>query len=742
MRGVLKILATFILIAGTYMSAVSQTSIKLLDKRTGKPVSFAHVCFESLDKEILQNRIADAGGAVEFPENCAFQLAVTSMGYVTLIDTLQPGSFHTLYLEPTRFEMDEVVVTAQYSPRRADQSIYNVKVIDSRRIRERGATNLSELLNTELGVRISNDAALGSSMSIQGLSGEHVKILVDGVPVIGRMNGNIDLSQINMHNVDHIEMVEGPMSVIYGSNALAGAVNIITKENTRSKLSAWQNSYVESVGVYNFDLGLGGNSGGHSLSLSGARNFFGGFSDVETLRSKQWKPKLQYNLDGYYIYRAGRLKLKLDIRYFDETIQNKGPLLPPYFEKAFDTYYYTRRWSQRVQADYDFGEGKKIDAVFANSIYSRIKHTYYKDLTTLEEIFLSGESDYDTTRFGSYLFRSTFTDERPSGTLSYQAGVDMNLENGEGKRIQENNQSIGDYAAFASLRYEPSSSFSFQPGMRYGYNTNYRSPLVPSLNLRWSPSSDKNVFRASYARGFRAPSLKELYLYFVDINHNLRGNPDLKAEYSHNINLTWDYTFDHKYSQYGLQAGLFYNSINNRISLVVDSATVYSYINIDRYRTVGGKLNFKYSLHPRFTFELGLFEVGRQSILKEEEGNTSAFRFSTDVSSNVSYNWLSRRLRFLISYKYTGKLPQFYTNEAGGIEEGFIGEYHMMDISATKSYWQDRMILGVGAKNLFDYTNIESSGLTAGAHSSGGGSYPVGWGRSYFISLRFFFSKY
>ena len=195
--------------------ALAQTTIKLVDNRTREPVAFAHVCFESLDKSIVRNSIANEQGIIIFEKDLPFQLAVTSMGYSTLIDTLRPGGSHTLFMEPTFMEMDEVVVTAQYSPRRVDQSIYNVKVIDNQKIRQKAATNLSELLNNELSVRISNDAALGSSMSIQGLSGEHVKILIDGVPVIGRMNGNIDLSQINMHNVDHIEIVEGPMSVIY-----------------------------------------------------------------------------------------------------------------------------------------------------------------------------------------------------------------------------------------------------------------------------------------------------------------------------------------------------------------------------------------------------------------------------------------------------------------------------------------------------------------------------------------------
>jgi len=720
----------------------SQTTIRLVDKETQQAVPFAHVCFESLDKSVIQNKVADDNGVLVFDEGLSCQVAVTSVGYTTLIDTLPAGGSHTLYMVASFLDMEEVVITAQYSPRRVDQSIYNVTVINDRVIREKGATNLSEALNNELGVRISNDAALGSSMSIQGLSGEHVKILIDGVPVIGRMNGNIDLSQINMYNVDHIEMVEGPMSVVYGSNALAGAVNIITKENTRGSLSAWVNSYLESVGVYNFDVGGGGNFGRHAVSLSASRNFFSGFSEVDTTRSKQWKPRLQYNLDGYYKYSTEKLSIKADIRYFNETIQNKGPLLPPYKEKAFDTYYYTQRWSDRIQADYLFSEGRGMEVVFAHSVYSRIKHTYFKDLTTLDEIMLSGESANDTTRFTSYLLRGTFTDEILFDKLNYQLGTDINTEEGRGKRIQDDRQAIGDYAVFASVQYEPSDKISFQPGLRASYNTRYKSPLVPSFNIRLDPQANsRHIIRASYARGFRAPSLKELYLYFVDINHNLRGNPDLKAEHSHNFNLTWDLSLARKKNRFGIQAGLFFNSINNQITLSLDSATVYSYINVDQYRTAGGKLNFKYNLHPRFTFEVGLFQVARQSTITEGEGFKTPYRHSTDVSSNITYNLINQKLRFLVNYKYTGRQPQFYSDSDGSIREGFIEGYHMLDVTANKSFWNDRILLGIGAKNLFDYTNIESSGIATGGHTSGAGSYPVAWGRTFFVNLRLFFSK-
>jgi outer membrane receptor for ferrienterochelin and colicins len=721
---------------------LSQTTIRLVDRSTEEPVPYAHACFESLDKSVILNKVADETGMLTFEHSLPFTIAVTSVGYSTLIDTLPAGGSHTLYMEPSFMEVDEVVITAQYSPRRVDQSIYNVSIINDRVIRERGATNLSEALYNELGVRISNDAALGTSMSIQGLSGEHVKILIDGVPVIGRMNGNIDLSQINMYNVDHIEMVEGPMSVVYGSNALAGAVNIITKENTRGSLSGWVNSYLESVGVYNFDVGGGGNFGRHAVSFSGSRNFFSGFSEVDTTRSKQWKPRLQYNVDGYYKYKGERLGIKADLRYFNETIQNKGPLLPPYREKAFDTYYFTRRWSDRIQADYQFNPGRGMEMVFAHSVYARIKHTWFKDLTTLEEIRLTGESANDTTRFTAYLVRGTFTDESLSEKFNYQLGTDINVEEGSGKRIQDDHQSIGDYAAFASIQYEPSDKFSFQPGVRASYNTRYKSPLVPSLNIRWDPAANsRHIIRASYARGFRAPSLKELYLYFVDINHNLRGNPDLKAEFSHNFNLTWDLTLARRMHRFGLQTGLFYNSIHNQITLALDSATLYSYINVDQYRTAGGKINFKYSLHPRLTVEVGLFQVARRSMLADGEGFKTPYRHSTDVTSNFTYNLISWKLRLLANYKYTGRQPQFYSAADGSIREGFIEGYHMLDVTANKSFWNDRILLGIGAKNLFDYTNIESSGLTTGAHTSGAGTYPVAWGRTFFINLRLFFSK-
>lgn len=129
-----------------------------------------------------------------------------------------------------------------------------------------------------MNVRLSQDGALGTGMSLQGLSGENVKILIDGVPVIGRLNGVIDLTQVNLQQAKQVEVIEGPMSVIYGSNALAGVINIIPKDNTGNRSSANASAYTESVGVYNFEGGIG-IDGYSRFFIPGRPKLFDGFQE-------------------------------------------------------------------------------------------------------------------------------------------------------------------------------------------------------------------------------------------------------------------------------------------------------------------------------------------------------------------------------------------------------------------------------------------------------------------------------
>ena len=201
--------------------------------------------------------------------------------------------------------LKEVVITGQLSSTNKKNAVHDITIIDSKTIRNGAFTNLSDILKYQNNIRISSDNILGSQINIQGITGENIKVLIDGVPVIGRLNGNIDISQINLNNVERIELVEGPLSVNYGSDALGGTINIITKKTKEAR--QFFDSYYETVGKYNNSVLLNHKYKNQSVSNIFSRNYFSGWSQhddfsllpreelADTNRFKPWKPKDNYD---------------------------------------------------------------------------------------------------------------------------------------------------------------------------------------------------------------------------------------------------------------------------------------------------------------------------------------------------------------------------------------------------------------------------------------------------------------
>ena len=206
------------------------------------------------------------------------------------------------------------------------------------------------------------DNILGSSVSIQEISGQNVKILIDGVPVIGRLNGNIDLTQINLNNIERVEIIEGPLSVDYGTDALAGTINLITDKQLNDGFSSTYNLYYETVGQYNFDFILNFKRKGHAINFDFGRKYFDGWSKndefnlfpvsqlADTNRVNSWNPKEQYFGKVQYSYKTDNSLLRVFYDSFDEKISNFGFPRLPYYENAFDDYYFTKR--NNVAIDY------------------------------------------------------------------------------------------------------------------------------------------------------------------------------------------------------------------------------------------------------------------------------------------------------------------------------------------------------------------------------------------------------
>ncbi len=189
-----------------------------------------------------QGAVTDLSGNYEITDITPgdYTLEISGLSYQAITEkiSLKAGQQISLniVMAATAETLSEIVVTGQHSPQSAKNSVYKVRTIEQKRLETQGANTLQDVLANELNIRFSRDNALGTSgVSIQGISGQNVKVLIDGVPMVGRsgVSNEIDINQINVNTIERIEIVEGPMAVNFGADALAGVINIITKKGAR-----------------------------------------------------------------------------------------------------------------------------------------------------------------------------------------------------------------------------------------------------------------------------------------------------------------------------------------------------------------------------------------------------------------------------------------------------------------------------------------------------------------------------
>lgn len=718
------------------MAAAQQEGFRITDSRTGKPVAYAHVKIVELGSATSRFFVSDFEGLVRYTLRVPVQVQVTYVGYQALTDTLRPGDKSQLQLLPEVFSLDEVVVTAQYNPGSADKSLYRVNVINQLQLRRAAVTDLTSVLRNQMNIRFSQDASLGTGMSLQGLSGEHVKILVDGVPIIGRLNGSVDLSQVNVQNARQIEIIEGPMSVIYGSNAMAGVINIITKELPGKSFAANAGTYLESVGKIDFNGGFSLSKGKHAVGLQAARNFFAGYSPVEDGRESLWKPKRQVTTDLDYRLMLKKVVVNSRFSFFDELLLVRGAASAPYYYKAFDNHFGTRR----VTAKVDFATKSPNPLTVSNSLsmYNRVRTLYYNDLSVPEKWPL----EYDTTGFGSFLSRGMYSLRTSSGKLGSQFGYDVTHEWGTGERLDNNSHNITDVGVFATFQYTPFAWLAFQPGMRLIWNNRFEAPLVYAMHLK-AGAYKGFVFRASYAKGFRAPTLKELYMLFVDSNHDIKGNPELMPEYSENFQFQVSHRIEKTTYATETEVKFFYNNILDEINLLpvlgAENELQYTYYNVDQTKTLGYTASLRSSLYPMFDLRVGWGTTG--TISGNEGIDKSKYYWTPEAGLDVTCRMDDIDLHLTAAYKFTGRTPLLYLTGEDQVTVAYQESYHNLDFSVLKSFFNQQLAVSTGLRNILDVKNILSTGASGGIHSEGGSSVPVAWGRTVFVKITYAFQK-
>lgn len=734
-----------ILLLGCFLlvfNLVNAQSAKLIlkDKTTNTPIYLAHVKFTNANGDFKWT-ITDENGIAINPYTDSTIVEITYMGYEQVITTVYPQEKPIeIFLRPSSLNLNELVVTGNFIPIQLKESVQKIETISKEKIASKGASNLREVLNTELNFRTNNGHVNETAINLNGLSGNHVKIMIDGVPIEGRLNGNIDISHINMNNIEKIEIIDGPTSVAYGTNALAGTINLITKKSQSKKFTIQAKSFYESIGQYNFSGSIGFKHNKNTYKIGGGRNFFQGFAQPDTSRFKTWKPREQYFGSFMFNRTIRHLKLTYATDVFTETMTDRGLPRTPYHITAFDTYYNTHRINNKLLLNGRISPTNFIDITFAHSYFKRSRNIYFKDLTTLDQFLTEGESDQDTTVFNNYLIRTVYTKKNDSLKVNYSIGTELKQDQIQASRVSNQTQSIGDYALFASLNYQPIKQFTIKPAVRYAYNTVYKAPIVPSLSFLVELNKNTQV-RAAIAKGFRAPDLKELYLEFhYNSSINLWGNTELKAENSNHINLSIDWNKKHNNHLFQLTPKVYYSKINNLISLVRISEVDWQYQNINFLTTRGVAVNAAYQ-YNQLKINSGINYFGNYNSMFDDAATATnnQYFYTSDVNFGLGYQFDSLNLSFNLLYKYTGQIKNLYLNN-NQVSESFIGDFHTFDITFNKSFYFRKINLIGGIKNLFNVTQVEMAGDVFGvSNQSNANVLNVLWGRSYFVSLAFNF---
>lgn len=692
-------------------------------------------------------------------------VTIQATGYLQVTDTITGPQTKIFLLYPTHKRLEDVVVTGQNQPVTVSQSLYNVKVLSAQRIQDRGAVNMMDLLASEMNIRVISDNILGSNIIMQGITGQNVKILVDGVPMISGEANEFDLQQLNLNQVERVEVIEGPLSVQYGTNALAGTINMITRQLSKAgKLQGGTNQYFESVGQYNGDVWLGKNIKGWNLMGSGGYTWFNGYTSAAykttvntpdgNVRGKNWSPKQQLTGSIKLYRRFGSINAGVTYSRFYEDNKAPGNADPgTSYLTASDNRFLTTRNNVTLFANGRLPHHGYIDIVNSYAGYYRNSEQYIVNLQNASQ----KKTSEAMTSFSSWVFRAAYScADIGKHQFNYQAGYDINLNNSTGDRVSADAGRIDDIGVFTRLGLKLFNRLDLQGGLRYAWNNRYdarevnflgtRLPLISSVNMRWQLNTEWSI-RGSYARGFRAPSQRELFWDFRDANHYIIGNPSLRPELAHNFIVQAQWLHQAAHGTWMVQQIAFLNRISDKIELVEpDRSTLpvqyqtinvaRTYSNIPDFETMGFNLNLSYTqtdkwqLKPSFGL---LWRSGSNSLHRKFN--------SAEAGLYAMYQWRQPGIRFTTFYKYNGPMAQF-SIQNGQLADRTLGAYSLLDVSAGKQFFARRLMITIGGKNLLNVTDVEQTGNGKDGLMLRSGfkpALPVAWGRTAFIKAAYSF---
>ena len=682
----------------------------------GQPVEYATI----LIKGTKFGGSTDTSGCYQIKNipTGTYQIHVKAFGFesitknITLIDNEK--LIIDFNLISTQNLMREVVVTGTMKEVNRLASPVNVEVYTTAYFKKNPTPNIYEALQNVNGVRpqLNCNVCNTGDIHINGLEGPYTMILIDGMPIVSSLSTVYGLSGIPNSLVERIEIVKGPASSLYGSEAVGGLINIITKKPQNAPLVS-ADIFGTSWGEYNTDLGLKLNVGKKATVLTGLNHFNfqnridknnDNFTDM-TLQNRisvfqkwnfQRKDNRLFSLAGRYMYEdrfGGEMNWQKKFRGGDSI----------YGESI-----YTKRWE--LIGNYQLPTKEKLMLSFSinnhdqNSVYGTISYIAQQNIA-FSQLTWDKKIGRNDLLFGTAL-RYTFYDDNTPATASSDTVNPQNLP-----------QKTWLPGIFLQDEISINDKHKLLLGIRYDYNSYHGKIFTPRLAFKWT-LNDKNILRLNAGTGFRVVNL------FTEDHAALTGarkveiKNELNPEQSYNANLNYIKKIYSKNGSFiALDFSAFYTYFNNRIVGDYESDP-----NKIIYDNLNGHAESKgFSLNMDFSFKNGLKIIAGGTLMENtltENGKTEQQILTEKFTGTWALSYKIKKAKLALDY--TGniyspmRLPLLGENDPRKPTSPW---WSIQNIQLTFEGVKNMQIY-VGVKNLLNWTPFKENNpfIIAGAN--------------------------
>lgn len=632
----------------------------ILDKKTKEHLPFINIYL----KGTTIGTTTDASGHYflkNLPEG-NFVLEAKFIGYKSEQReiTIEPGKTLeiNLELEEDNISLNEVVVSANRNETERRMAPTLVSVLDTKTFTRTNAITLSQGLNFQPGLRVENNCQnCGfTQVRMNGLDGPYTQILIDSRPIFSALTGVYGLDQIPANMIERIEIIRGGGSALFGSSAIAGTINVITKEPLRNSAelahnitaingtSDFENNTSFNASLVSDNQKMGIMTFGQKRERTQYDHDGDGFSELPKLQNRTLGFRSYYKTGLYskinleyhnmHEFRRGgdRFKFEPHDAYIAEQVESNidggglsYTMTSPNLKHRLNAYISAQLTNRKsyygggmpisvIQAS-EMDEAEKIKAIDNRlNSYGTTKGVTY---------IIGGQYSYD---FDKFLFMpSTLT-----------AGIEYNndrLEDRSGYRNEPIDQHINIKSTFLQNEWK-TDRWSFLIGARLDKHSLMKKAIIsPRGNIRYNPTKDINV-RFSYGQGFRAPQL-----FDEDLHVDLAGgsqiiseqDPNLKEERSHSISTSVDWFHQFGAFEFNFLTEGFYTKLNNPFTSISEEQT--NGMIIKRIVNASGAKVYGVNLESRLAYSNLLdFQIGATL---QRSRYDEARKWSNDPTDNV-----------------------------------------------------------------------------------------------------------